>query len=161
MSGLRAGVAGSLVAAVVILILLPLIATLGVSHPLNLSLMTLPAALAVYVYLSFSPTLGEPWFVRLGPPVIGASAAGVALLWAGQQVGAVLIAVAYWGEPVMGYFIYKRLREVSRLWAALFLGSAAAYAYTLPVVLLGLWQVPAATDAAKLAALMYFLGRLR
>ena len=161
MSGLRAGVAGSLVAAVVILILLPLIATLGVSHPLNLFLMTLLVALAVYVYLSFSRTLGEPWFVRLGPPVIGASAAGVALLWAGQQVGAVLIAVAYWGEPVLGYFIYKRLKEVSRLWAALFLGSAAAYAYTLPVVLLGLWQVPAAADAAKLAALMYFLRRLR
>ncbi|MEM4650324.1 MAG: hypothetical protein QW086_00695 [Pyrobaculum sp.] len=161
MSGLRAGVAGSLVAAVVILILLPLIATLGVSHSLNLSLMTLLVALAVYVYLSFSRPLGEPWFVRLGPPVIGASAAGVALLWAGQQVGAVLIAVAYWGEPVMGYFIYKRLREVSRLWAALFLGSAAAYAYTLPVVLLGLWQVPAAADAAKLAALVYFLGKLR
>jgi hypothetical protein len=161
MSGLRAGVAGSLVAAVVILILLPLIATLGVSHPLNLSLMTLLVALAVYVYLSFSRPLGEPWFVRLGPPVIGASAAGVALLWAGQQVGAVLIAVAYWGEPVLGYFIYKRLKEVSRLWAALFLGSAAAYAYTLPVVLLGLWQVPAAADAAKLAALVYFLGRLR
>jgi hypothetical protein len=161
MSGLRAGVAGSLVAAVVILILLPLIATLGVSHPLNLSLMAFLAALAVYVYLSFSRPLGEPWFVRLGPPVIGASAAGVALLWAGQQVGAVLIAVAYWGEPVMGYFIYKRLKEVSRLWAALFLGSAAAYAYTLPLVLLGLWQVPAAADAAKLAALVYFLGRLR
>jgi len=161
MSGLRAGVAGSLVAAVVILILLPLIATLGVSHPLNLSLMTLLVALAVYVYLSFSRPLGEPWFVRLGPPVIGASAAGVALLWAGQQVGAVLIAVAYWGEPVLGYFIYKRLREVSRLWAALFLGSAAAYAYTLPAVLLGLWQVPAAADAAKLVALVYFLGRLR
>jgi Na+/pantothenate symporter len=50
---------------------------------------------------------------------------------------------------------------VSRLWAAFFLGSAAAYAYTLPVVLLGLWQVPAAADAAKLAALVYFLGRLR
>ncbi len=161
MSGLRAGVAGSVAAAVVILILLPLIAALGVSHPLNLSLMTLLVALAVYVYLSFSRPLGEPWFVRLGPPVIGASAAGVALLWAGQQVGAVLIAVAYWGEPVMGYFIYKRLKEVSRLWAALFLGSAAAYAYTLPVVLLGLWQVPAAADAAKLAALVYFLGRLR
>jgi hypothetical protein len=161
MSGLRAGVAGSVVAAVVILILLPLIATLGVSHPLNLSLMTFLAALALYVYLSFSKSLGEPWFVRLGPPVIGASAAGVALLWAGQQVGAVLIAVAYWGEPVMGYFIYKRLKEVSCLWAALFLGSAAAYAYTLPVVLLGLWQVPAAADAAKLAALVYFLRRLR
>jgi hypothetical protein len=153
MSGLKAGVAGSVVAAVVIL--LPLIATLGVSHPLNLSLMAFLVALAVYVYLSFSRPLGEPWFVRLGPPVIGASAAGVALLWAGQQVGAALIAVAYWGEPVMGYFIYKRLREVSRLWAALFLGSAAAYAYTLPVVLLGL------ADAAKLAALVYFLGRLR
>ena len=123
--------------------------------------MTLLVALAVYVYLSFSRPLGEPWFVRLGPPVIGAFAAGVALLWAGQEVGAALIVVAYWGEPVMGYFIYKRLREVSRLWAAFFLGSAAAYAYTLPVVLLGLWQVPAATDAAKLAALMYFLGRLR
>jgi hypothetical protein len=161
MSGLRAGVAGSLVAAVVILILLPLIATLGVSHLLNLSLMAFLVAVAVYVYLSFSRPLGEPWFVRLGPPVIGASAAGVALLWAGQQVGAVLIAVAYWGEPVMGYFIYKRLKEVSRLWAALFLGSAAAYAYTLPVVLLGLWQVPAAADAAKLAALVYFLRRLR
>jgi hypothetical protein len=161
MSGLRAGVAGSVAAAVVILILLPLIAALGVSHPLNLSLMTLLVALAVYVYLSFSRTLGEPWFVRLGPPVIGASATGVALLWAGQQVGAVLIAVAYWGEPVMGYFIYKRLKEVSRLWAALFLGSAAAYAYTLPAVLLGLWQVPAAADTAKLAALVYFLGRLR
>jgi hypothetical protein len=155
MSGLKAGVAGSVVAAVVILILLPLIATLGVSHPLNLSLMTLLVALAVYVYLSFSRPLGEPWFVRLGPPVIGASAAGVALLWAGQQVDAALIAVAYWGEPVMGYFIYKRLKEVSRLWAALFLGSAAAYAYTLPVVLLEL------ADAAKLAALVYFLGRLR
>jgi hypothetical protein len=153
MSSLKAGVAGSVVAAVVIL--LPLIATLGVSHPLNLSLMAFLVALAVYVYLSFSRPLGEPWFVRLGPPVIGASAAGVALLWAGQQVGAALIAVAYWGEPVMGYFIYKRLREVSRLWAALFLGSAAAYAYTLPVVLLGL------ADAAKLAALVYFLGRLR
>ena len=124
MSGLRAGVAGSVAAAVVILILLPLIAALGVSHPLNLSLMTLLAALAVYVYLSFSRPLGEPWFVKLGPPVIGAPAAGVALLWAGQQVGAALIAVAYWGEPVMG------LKEVSRLWAALFLGSAAAYAYT-------------------------------
>ena len=161
MSGLRAGVAGSLVAAVVILILLPLIATLGVSHPLNLSLMTLLVALAVYVYLSFSRPLGEPWFVRLGPTVIGASAAGVALLWAGQQVGAALIAVAYWGEPVLGYFIYKRLREVSRLWAALFLGSAAAYAYTLPAVLLGLWEVPAAADAAKLVALVYFLRRLR
>jgi hypothetical protein len=161
MSGLRAGVAGSVAAAVVILILLPLIATLGVSHPLNLSLMALLVALAVYVYLSFSRPLGEPWFVRLGPPVIGASVAGVALLWAGQQVGAVLIAVAYWGEPVMGYFIYKRLKEVSRLWAALFLGSAAAYAYTLPVVLLGLWQVPAAADAAKFAALVYFLRRLR
>jgi hypothetical protein len=161
MSGLKAGVAGSVVAAVVILILLPLIATLGISHPLNLSLMAFLVALAVYVYLSFSKSLGEPWFVRLGPPVIGASAAGVALLWAGQQVGATLIAVAYWGEPVMGYFIYKRLREVSRLWAVFFLGSAAAYAYTLPVVLLGLWQVPAAADAAKLAALVYFLGRLR
>jgi hypothetical protein len=161
MSGLRAGVAGSLVAAVVILILLPLIATLGVSHLLNLSLMAFLVAVAVYVYLSFSRPLGELWFVRLGPPVIGASAAGVALLWAGQQVGATLIAVAYWGEPVMGYFIYKRLKEVSRLWAALFLGSAAAYAYTLPVVLLGLWQVPAAADAAKLAALVYFLRRLR
>jgi hypothetical protein len=68
MSGLKAGVVGSVVAAVVILILLPLIATLGVSHPLNLSLMTLLVALAVYVYLSFSRTLGEPWFVRLGPP---------------------------------------------------------------------------------------------
>jgi hypothetical protein len=153
MSGLKAGVAGSVVAAVVIL--LPLIATLGVSHPLNLSLMAFLVALAMYVYLSFSRPLGKPWFVRLGPPVIGASAAGVSLLWAGQQVGAALIAVAYWGEPVMGYFIYKRLREVSRLWAALFLGSAAAYAYTLPVVLLGL------ADAAKLAALVYFLGRLR
>jgi len=161
MSGLRAGVAGSVVAAVVILILLPLIAALGVSHPLNLSLLTLLVALAVYVYLSFSRTLGEPWFVRLGPPVIGASATGVALQWADQQVGAALIAVAYWGELVMGYFIYKRLREVSRLWAALFPGSAAAYAYTLPVVLLGLWQVPAAADAAKLAALVYYLGRLR
>jgi ABC-type Co2+ transport system permease subunit len=93
--------------------------------------------------------------------VIGASAAGIDLLWAGQQVDAALIAVAYWGEPVMGYFIYKRLREVSRLWAALFLGSAAAYAYTLPAVLLGLRQVPAAADAAKLAALVYYLGRLR
>jgi len=161
MSGLRAGVAGSVVAAVVILILLPLIAALGVSHLLNLFLLTLLVALAVYVYLSFSRTLGEPWFVRLGPPVIGASAAGVALQWADQQVGAALIAVAYWGELVMGYFIYKRLKEVSRLWAALFLGSAAAYAYTLPVVLLGLWQVPAAADAAKLAALVYYLGRLR
>jgi len=161
MSGLKAGVAGSVVAAVVILILLPLIAALCVSHLLNLYLMTLLAALAVYVYLSFSRTLGELWFVRLGPPVIGASAAGVDLLWAGQQVGAALIAAAYWGEPVMGYFIYKRLKEVSRLWAALFLGSAAAYAYTLPVVLLGLWQVPAAADAAKLVALVYFLGRLR
>ena len=161
MSGLRAGVAGSVVAAVVILILLPLIAALGVSHPLNLSLLTLLVALAVYVYLSFSRTPGEPWFVRLGPPVIGASAAGVALQWADQQVGAALIAVAYWGELVMGYFIYKRLKEVSRLWAALFLGSAAAYAYTLPAVLLGLWQVPAAADAAKLAALVYYLGRLR
>ena len=153
MSGLKAGVAGSVVAAVVILILLPLIATLGVSHPLNLSLMAFLVALAVYVYLSFGKSLGEPWFVRLGPPVIGASAAGVALLWAGQQVGTALIAVAYWGEPVMGYF--KRLREASRPWAALFLGSAAAYAYTLTVVLLGL------ADVAKLAALMYFLGRLR
>jgi len=161
MSGLKAGVAGSVVAAVVILILLPLIAALCVSHLLNLYLMTLLAALAVYVYLSFSRTLGELWFVRLGPPVIGASAAGVDLLWAGQQVGAALIAAAYWGEPVMGYFIYKRLKEVSRLWAALFFGSAAAYAYTLPVVLLGLWQVPAAADAAKLVALVYFLGRLR
>jgi uncharacterized membrane protein len=94
MSGLRAGVAGSVAAAVVILILLPLIAALGVSHPLNLSLMTLLAALAVYVYLSFSRPLGEPWFVKLGPPVIGAPAAGVALLWAGQQVSAALIAVA-------------------------------------------------------------------
>jgi hypothetical protein len=108
---------------------------------------------AVYVYLSFSRPLGEPWFVRPGRPVIGASAAGVALLWAGQQMGAALIAVAYWGESVVGYF--KRLREVGRLWAALFLGSAAACAYTLPVALLGL------ADAAKLAALMYFLGRLR
>lgn len=161
MSGLKAGVAGSVAAAVVILILLPLIAALGVSHPMNLSLLTLLVALAVYVYLSFSRTLGEPWFVRLGPPVIGASAAGIDLLWADQQVGAALIAVAYWGEPVLGYFIYKRLREVSRLWAALFLGSAAAYAYTLPAVLLGLRQVPAAADAAKLAALVYHLGRLR
>jgi hypothetical protein len=161
MSGLKAGVAGSVVAAVVILILLPLIATLGISHPLNLSLVAFLVALAVYVYLSFSRPLGEPWFVRLGPPVIGASAAGVALLWAGQRVGAALIAVAYWGEPVMGYFIYKRLKEVSRLWATFFLGSAAAYAYTLPAVLLGLWQVPAAADAAKLAALMYFLEKLR
>ena len=161
MSGLKAGVAGSVAAAVVILILLPLIAALGVSHPMNLSLLTLLVALAVYVYLSFSRTLGELWFVRLGPPVIGASAAGVDLLWAGQQVGAALIAAAYWGEPVMGYFIYKRLKEVSRLWAALFLGSAAAYAYTLPAVLLGLRQVPAAADAAKLAALVYYLGRLR
>ena len=161
MSGLKAGVAGSVVAAVVILILLLLIAALGVSHLLNLYLMAFLAALAVYVYLSFSRTLGELWFVRLGPPVIGASAAGVDLLWAGQQVGAALIAAAYWGEPVMGYFIYKRLKEVSRLWAALFLGSAAAYAYTLPVVLLGLWLVPAAADAAKLVALVYFLGRLR
>ena len=161
MSGLKAGVAGSVAAAVVILILQPLTAALGVSHLLNLSLLTLLAALAVYVYLSFSRPLGEAWFVKLRPPVIGAPAAGVALLWAGQQVGAALIAVAYWGEPIMGYFIYKRLREVSRLWAALFLGSAAAYAYTLPAVLLGLRQVPVAADAAKLAALVYYLGRLR
>jgi hypothetical protein len=68
MSGLRAGVAGSVAAAVVILILLPLIATLGVSHLLNLSLMALLVALAVYVYLSFSRPLGEPWFVRLDLP---------------------------------------------------------------------------------------------
>ncbi len=160
MSGLRAGVAGSLVAGVVILVLLPLIVTLGVSHPLNLSLMTFLVLLAVYVYVVFSKSLGESWFVKLGPPVIGTSATGVALLWAGHQLGAVLIAGAYFGEPVMGYFIYKRLKELSRLWAVFFLSSAAAYAYTLPAVLLGLWQVPAVADAAKVVALVYFLRRL-
>jgi hypothetical protein len=160
MSSLKAGVAGSLVAGVVILVLLPLVATLGVSYPLNLSLMVFLVLLAVYVYVAFSKSLGEPWFVRLGPPVIGTSAAGVALLWAGHQLGAVLIALAYFGEPIMGYFIYKRLKELSRFWASFFLGSAAAYAYTLPAVLLGLWHVPAAADAAKVAALAYFLRRL-
>jgi hypothetical protein len=159
MSSLKAGVAGSLVAGVVILVLLPLVATLGVSYPLNLSLMVFLVLLAVYVYVAFSKSLGEPWFVRLGPPVIGTSAAGVALLWAGHQLGAVLIALAYFGEPIMGYFISKA-KELSRFWATFFLGSAAAYAYTLPAVLLGLWHVPAAADAAKVAALAYFLRRL-
>ena len=144
--GLVEGLRGSLVAA------------LGVRYPLNLSVMTFLVAVAVYVYVNFRKALGEPWFNRLAPPIIAASGLGVSLLWAGFDMGAVVIAAAYFGEPILGYFVYKRLREVDKTWAIVFLSSAAAYA--LPLVLYNLWALPAAADGVKTAALVYFLWRL-
>ncbi|MEM0369802.1 MAG: hypothetical protein QXR68_00425 [Pyrobaculum sp.] len=158
--GLVEGLRGSLVAALAILLVLVSIETLGVRHPLNLSVMTFLVAVAVYVYVNFRKALGEPWFNRLAPPIIAASGLGVSLLWAGFDMGAVVIAAAYFGEPILGYFVYKRLREVDKTWAIVFLSSAAAYAYTLPLVLYNLWALPAAADGVKTAALVYFLWRL-
>jgi hypothetical protein len=64
------------------------------------------------------------------------------------------------GEPVLGYFVYRRLASIDRFWALVFLASAAAYAYSLPAVLVGLWAVPAAADFVKLVALLYFVRRV-
>lgn len=152
----RRGVWGSLAAAVLIMAVLAMAGSYGLSHPVALSIMSILAAIAVYVYVNFRKALGERWFDILGPPVISLAAVGVSLLWIGRWEGAVAIAVAYLGEPLMGYFIYKRLREISGVFALLFLVSAAAYAYTLPLVLWGLWAVPAAANLAKLVSLIYF-----
>lgn len=146
-------------AAVLIEAVLILSQAYGIFHAVPLALMSALVAVAVYVYFNFAKALRSAAFTALGPPVIGIAAVGVALMWTGAGVGAALVALAYLGEPVMGYFVYKRLREVNAAWATLFLASAAAYAYTLPTVLLGYWQIPAAADAIKLAALIYFLRR--
>ncbi|MEL9990157.1 MAG: hypothetical protein QXP98_02630 [Thermoproteus sp.] len=156
---LRAGMAGSLLAGSLILFVLAFMQVAGLFNPINLTVMTALVVVAGYVYGNFKTALGEKWFTRLGPPVIGLAAVGVALMWAGSQIGPLLVVVAYWGEPVMGYFIYKKLRWTHRAWAAVFLASAALYAYTLPLVLAGLWAVPAAADAVKLVALAYFMSR--
>ncbi|MFN3804509.1 MAG: hypothetical protein ACK4SY_05595 [Pyrobaculum sp.] len=151
------GIWGSLAAAV--LIMAVLFMPYGLFHPAALAIMSILVVIAVYVYANFRVALGERWFNALGPPVIGLAAVGVVLLWAGRWEGAVAIAAAYFGEPFMGYFIYRRLREKNGFFAILFLASAAAYAYTLPLVLWGLWAVPAAANLAKLVALTYFVWR--
>ncbi|MGC9130032.1 MAG: hypothetical protein ACP5H5_00435 [Pyrobaculum sp.] len=160
MGGLGGGLWGSVAAAVVILAVLGMVGLYGVFYRPALVLMTALVAIAVFVYLSFSSALGDRRFSLLGPPVIGLSAAGVALLWLGRSEGAGVVAAAYFGEPVLGYFVYRRLASIHRLWALVFLASAAAYAYSLPAVLLGLWAVPAAADLVKLAALLYFVRRV-
>ncbi|MEM4424125.1 hypothetical protein [Pyrobaculum sp.] len=160
MGDLLAGLIGSLAAAVVILVVLYMVAHFGVLYLPAMALMTLLVVIAVYVYIRFKRALGERWFTILGPPVIAASAAGVVLLWLGRGEGAVVVAVAYFGEPVLGYFIYKKLAVVDRLWAAAFLLSAAAYAYSLPAVLVGLWHIPFAADLAKTAALVFIIRRV-
>lgn len=148
-------------AAVLILLTLAASPHLGLTHPAPLSLMSLLVAIAVYVYANFRRVVNSRVFNALGPAVIGGAAAGVAAMWAGLEAGAVAVAVAYWGEPVMGYYVYKVLRRWGGGWALLFLASAAAYAYSLPVVLLGLWQIPATADFAKLVALAYFLRAVK
>ncbi|MCU7786785.1 hypothetical protein ODS41_02420 [Pyrobaculum sp. 3827-6] len=160
MGGLGGGLWGSVAVAVVILAVLGMVGLYGVFYRPALVLMTALVAIAVFVYLSFSSALGDRRFSLLGPPVIGLSAAGVALLWLGRPEGAGVVAAAYFGEPVLGYFVYRRLASIHRLWALVFLESAAAYAYSLPAVLLGLWAVPAAADLVKLAALLYFVRRV-
>jgi len=117
------------VAAVLIEAVLILSQAYGIFHAAPLALMSALVAAAVYVYFNFASALRSAAFTALGPPVIGTAAVGVALMWTGAA------------------------------WATLFLASAAAYAYTLPTVLLGYWQIPAAADAIKLAALIYFLRR--
>ncbi len=152
--GLKAGLLGSIAAAVIIFAILPAVANYGVFYPPALVLMTILVAIALYVYFSFKRALGERWFSRLGPPVIAASAAGVLMLWLGEPLGAGVIAIAYFGEPVLGYFVYRKLLSTDKTWAAIFLASAAAYAYTLPAVLIGLWHLPFVADFAKLIALI-------
>ncbi|ACB39334.1 hypothetical protein [Pyrobaculum neutrophilum] len=151
---LRRGLWISTIAAVVILALLPSVSYLGLRHPANLAGMYLLTALAAGALYSFSKALGERLFLLLGLLVVPTAAAGVALLSAGWEAGGYLIAAAYWGEPVMGYFIYRRL---AGRWRGVFLASAAAYAYSLPLTLFGLWLVPAVADAVKLAALVNLL----
>ncbi|MEM1572786.1 hypothetical protein [Pyrobaculum sp.] len=160
MGDLLAGLIGSLAAAVVILVVLYMVAHFGVLYLPAMALMTLLVVIAVYVYIRFKRALGERWFTILGPPVIGASAAGVVLLWLGRGEGAVVVAAAYFGEPVLGYFIYKKLAGVDRLWAAVFLLSAAAYAYSLPAVMAGHWYIPFAADLAKTVALVFIIRRV-
>jgi len=53
----------------------------------------------------------------------------------------------------MGYFIYARLRGRLPSLSKAFLAPAAAFAYTAPLVLLGLWEVPFAADLAKVIVL--------
>lgn len=159
MSGLKAGLLGSIAAAVIILAVLVAVSKYGVFYRPALVLMSLLVAIALYVYYNFHKALGEPWFSLLGPPVIAASAAGVVMLWLGEPLGAVVIAVAYFGEPLLGYFVYKKAASLDRLWAVVFLASAAAYAYTLPAVLIGLWHLPFAADLAKLIALIKLAQR--
>lgn len=152
---MRRGLWASLAAGAVILALIPSIAQYGLFSPLNLSMMSALVAVAVVAFRYFSRAVGSPLFDKIGVAVISAAAAGVVMLWAGIDLGAAVIAIAYWGEPVMGYFIYRRLE--AGLWRAVFLASAAAYAYTLPLVLLGLWQIPELADAVKVVALIALL----
>ncbi|MGC9170087.1 MAG: hypothetical protein ACP5HD_05025 [Thermoproteus sp.] len=158
--GLSRGMRGSIAAGVLILFLAPSAYYLGVSNPLNIAVMAVLVALAVYVYRSFGSALESRAFKLLGIPVIGLAAAGVAALALGLQIGAAMIAVAYWGEPVMGYFIYARLKRDFPSLSAAFLASAALFAYTIPLILLGLWEVPFAADLAKVVVLAAVLRRL-
>ncbi|MFP3200059.1 MAG: hypothetical protein RXR06_09335 [Thermoproteus sp.] len=159
-SGLARGIRGSMAAGILILFLTPSVYYLGASSAPNLAVMAALVAMAVHVYRSFGSVLESRAFNLLGPPVIGLAAAGVAALALGVSAGAAAIAAAYWGEPVMGYFIYARLRGRFPSLSKAFLASAAAFAYTVPLVLLGLWEVPFAADLAKVLALAAIYRRL-
>ena len=153
------GMWGSVVAGVLILLLIPSIRYLGLYAPANLAVMTALIAIAIYVYRNFDRSLGNKFFRWLGPPVIGLAAVGVVMLALGLYAGAAAISISYWGEPVMGYFVYKKLREEAPTSSLLFLASAAAFAYTIPLVLLGPWEVPFAADAVKVAVLLAITRR--
>lgn len=150
---IKRGVVGSIVAGVLILVVVPSAYYLGLFAPVNLAVMAVLVLIAIYVYRNFDKALGSKAFKLLGPPVIGLAAAGVVALALRLFVGAIAISVSYLGEPVMGYFVYRKLREEAPALSALFLASAAVFAYTIPLILVGLWIIPFLADAAKVAFL--------
>ncbi len=159
MDSFNRGIWGSLAAGVLIVFVLLTVGFYELTHPAALVGMSTLVAIAVYVYFNFREALGEKWFNRLGPPIISLAAVGVILLWLGRAEGAVAIAVAYFGEPAMGYYIYKKLKNYSAPWALAFLTSAVVYAYTLPLTMWSLWTIPLTADVVKVITLTYFAVR--
>lgn len=157
------GNAVSLVAAVLIAVVLVGITLSGLSviftvWALALMWVLWGMGIAAYIMYSSANLTLRPLMVYATPAALVITLVGLVFLTMHMFLGAELVVVGYFLEPIAGVSLYLTLLRVSKYASHIFFWGAVLFTVGLPLILIKATLVPLVGDLIKLIGFMMLMG---